>query len=86
MLSTMALAISLHTIDWQGRGVAMNSRVDIAEWVIARWKARGIRIDQDPGFMNLVALWTGGTIDSDEMRRRYAALQRERRHRSDVER
>ncbi|APO77512.1 MULTISPECIES: hypothetical protein [Rhizobium] len=56
----------------------MDSRRDIAERVIARWKARGIRIDEDPGFMELVALWTAGSIASGEMRRRYSALQRER--------
>ncbi|OWO90034.1 hypothetical protein B5E41_29015 [Rhizobium esperanzae] len=56
----------------------MDSRRDIAERVIARWNARGIRLDEDPGFMELVALWTAGRIASDEMRRRYSALQRER--------
>lgn len=50
----------------------MNSGKDIAERVIARWKTRGIPIDDDLDFMDLVELSIAGTIGSDEMRRRYA--------------
>jgi hypothetical protein len=48
------------------REVTMNLRRDIAEHVIARWKTRGIPIDEDPNFMDLVELWTTGPIGSDE--------------------
>lgn len=47
----------------------MNLRRDIAEHEIARWKTRGIPIDEYPNFFDLVELWTTGTIGSDEMRR-----------------
>jgi hypothetical protein len=56
----------------------MASRTDIAERVIARWKERGIALEDDPEFTALVTLWVNGDITGAEMRRRYVSALHER--------
>jgi hypothetical protein len=52
----------------------MSSRRSIAERVIARARERGKPIDDDPAFMEMLALWIDGKIDMQDMRSRYTDL------------
>lgn len=63
----------------------MPSRKEIAEGVIARWRSRGVRIDEDPVFMELAGQWVRGEIEMDELRRLYLETRKPvaRRHRED---
>ena len=55
----------------------MNRRREIADRVVARWRAHGIDLDADPNYVHLVDLWIEGTIAASEMRRRYLIVLRE---------
>ena len=52
----------------------MNRRREIADRVVARWKAHGIALDAVPDYMSLVEMWIDGAIDGAEMHRRYLAV------------
>ncbi|MEZ2224606.1 hypothetical protein [Rhizobium sp. RCC_161_2] len=54
------------------------ARRSIAERVIARARARGTPIDNDPEYMAIVELWIAGEIGTEEMRQRYIALLQQR--------
>jgi hypothetical protein len=56
----------------------MSSRQEIAERVIARWKARGFDLKNDGDFVDILGLWIEGSIDMVEMRRRYMSVIRRR--------
>jgi hypothetical protein len=56
----------------------MSSRQEIAERVIARWKARGFDLKNDGDFVDILGLWIEGSIDMVEMRSRYASVVRRR--------
>ena len=51
----------------------MNRRREIADRVLAKWKARGYALEAVPDWIYLVELWIDGAIDGAEMRRRYLA-------------
>jgi hypothetical protein len=53
----------------------MNRRREIADRVIARWKASGFALDANA--RRLVELWIDGVIDAAEMRRQYLITVRE---------
>jgi hypothetical protein len=52
----------------------LHSRQTVAARVIARMRERGVAIDADAEFMELVGLWTSGAIDMQECRSRYLDL------------
>ncbi len=59
------------------------TRRSIADRVIARARARGTPIDDDPEYVAIVELWIVGEISIQEMRRRYIALLQERSRTTD---
>lgn len=59
------------------------TRRSIADRVIARARARGTPIDDDPEYMAIVEMWVVGEISVQEMRRRYIALLQERSRMTD---
>jgi hypothetical protein len=48
-----------------------NPRKSIAQRAIDRAKARGVPIDEDPAFTELLDEWVRGEIDTKQMRERY---------------
>jgi len=51
----------------------MSRRREIADRVLAKYKARGYALDAIPGWTDLVNLWVDRTIDGAEMHQRYLA-------------
>jgi len=56
----------------------MGSRQEIADRVMARWKARGFDLKTDGDFVDILGLWIEDSIDMVEMRRRYISVVRRR--------
>gem|GEM_PF-1736890 len=67
----------------EGMVTTEQTRRSIADRVIARARARGTPIDDDPEYMAIVELWVVGEISIQEMRRRYIALLQERSRTTD---
>jgi hypothetical protein len=52
----------------------MRTRREIADGVMARICERGLVMDKDRDFMNLINEWTAGLIEMPECRQRYLAV------------
>lgn len=56
----------------------MSTRKEIADRVMAKWRAEGFVIDEDAEFKALMRLWIAGDLSIDHVRRRYMKLLVER--------